>query len=191
MSNATITPRRGVDRIVRTAGDVAGLGTILGVWAHPDDEVYLSAGVMAAAAAAGNRVVVVTATRGEHGTDDPARWPPAHSGCGCDAAPDLHAHQRIPVGVGLAEPSRPVLDRADGPLDRRPLLKPEHRAELRRSTYRRGVTAGGLHDQPIDIVARPRVHRTITTPMSQPARYRYRTHRELVAARTDRPCDGP
>lgn len=77
MSNATITSHRGVDRIVRTAGDVAGLGTILGVWAHPDDEVYLSAGVMAAAAAAGNRVVVVTATRGERGTDDPALWPPA------------------------------------------------------------------------------------------------------------------
>lgn len=77
MSNATITSPRGVDRIVRTAEDVPGLGTILGVWAHPDDEVYLSAGVMAAAASAGNRVVVVTATRGEHGTDDPARWPPA------------------------------------------------------------------------------------------------------------------
>lgn len=75
MGNSTIT--RGVDRIVRTAGDVAGLGTILGVWAHPDDEVYLSAGVMAAAAAAGSRVVVVTATRGERGTDDPIRWPPA------------------------------------------------------------------------------------------------------------------
>lgn len=75
MSNPTIT--RGVDRIVRTAEGVAGLGTILGVWAHPDDEVYLSAGVMAAAADAGNRVVVVTATRGERGTDDPARWPPA------------------------------------------------------------------------------------------------------------------
>jgi LmbE family N-acetylglucosaminyl deacetylase len=75
MSNSTIS--RANDRIVRTAQDVAGLGTILGVWAHPDDEVYLSAGVMAAAAAAGNRVVVVTATRGERGTDDPARWPPA------------------------------------------------------------------------------------------------------------------
>ncbi|MGD9526767.1 PIG-L deacetylase family protein [Pseudonocardia sp.] len=62
---------------VRTTADVAALGTILGVWAHPDDEVYLSAGLMAAAAAAGNRVVVVTVTRGERGTDDPARWPPA------------------------------------------------------------------------------------------------------------------
>jgi LmbE family N-acetylglucosaminyl deacetylase len=55
---------------------VRGLGTIVGVWAHPDDEAYLSAGLMAAAVQAGNRVVCVTATRGEHGTSDPARWPP-------------------------------------------------------------------------------------------------------------------
>jgi LmbE family N-acetylglucosaminyl deacetylase len=55
---------------------VRGLGTIVGVWAHPDDEAYLSAGLMAAAIEAGNRVVCVTATRGEHGTSDPAQWPP-------------------------------------------------------------------------------------------------------------------
>jgi len=64
-------------RTVRTPDEVAALGTVLGVWAHPDDELYLSGGVLAAAVAAGKRVVVVTATRGEHGTDDPARWPPA------------------------------------------------------------------------------------------------------------------
>jgi LmbE family N-acetylglucosaminyl deacetylase len=51
-------------------------GTLLGVWAHPDDEAYLSAGLMAAATRAGERVVVVTATDGEHGTSEPARWPP-------------------------------------------------------------------------------------------------------------------
>jgi LmbE family N-acetylglucosaminyl deacetylase len=62
---------------VRTVDAVHRLGTIVGVWAHPDDEVYLSGGLMAAAAARGQRVVVATATRGEHGTDDPARWPPA------------------------------------------------------------------------------------------------------------------
>ncbi len=45
--------------------------TLLGVWAHPDDEAYLSAGLMATAADAGARVVVATATRGEIGTDDP------------------------------------------------------------------------------------------------------------------------
>jgi LmbE family N-acetylglucosaminyl deacetylase len=64
--------------VIRTADAVPRLGTIVGVWAHPDDEAYLSAGVLAAAAAAGQRVVVVTATRGEHGTDDPARLPPDH-----------------------------------------------------------------------------------------------------------------
>src|SRR5690606_17765001 len=56
--------------------DAAPWGTILGVWAHPDDEAYLSAGLMALAVEAGNRVVCVTATRGERGTDDPGRWPP-------------------------------------------------------------------------------------------------------------------
>jgi LmbE family N-acetylglucosaminyl deacetylase len=56
---------------------VRGLGTIVGVLAHPDDEAYLSAGLMAGAAETGNRVVCVTATRGELGTSDPARWPPA------------------------------------------------------------------------------------------------------------------
>ena len=51
------------------------LGTILGVWAHPDDDIYLSSGLMAVAAAAGNRVVDVTATRGEGGSMDEDRWP--------------------------------------------------------------------------------------------------------------------
>jgi LmbE family N-acetylglucosaminyl deacetylase len=53
------------------------LGTILGVWAHPDDDIYLSAGLMAVAAAAGERVVDLTATRGEGGSMDEERWPPA------------------------------------------------------------------------------------------------------------------
>jgi LmbE family N-acetylglucosaminyl deacetylase len=56
--------------------DVEQLGTILGVWAHPDDEAYLSGGLMAMATDAGARVVCVTATRGELGTTDPQRWPP-------------------------------------------------------------------------------------------------------------------
>jgi LmbE family N-acetylglucosaminyl deacetylase len=53
------------------------LGTILGVWAHPDDETYLSAGIMARSIAEGDRVVCVTATRGEAGSLDEERWPPA------------------------------------------------------------------------------------------------------------------
>src|SRR3954451_13732920 len=55
---------------------IRSLGTILGVWAHPDDEAYLSAGLMAYARHNGNRVAVVTATRGESGTDDPATRSP-------------------------------------------------------------------------------------------------------------------
>ncbi len=51
------------------------LGTVLGVWAHPDDDIYLSSGLMALAAAAGNTVVDVTATRGEGGSMDEERWP--------------------------------------------------------------------------------------------------------------------
>lgn len=52
------------------------LGTVLGVWAHPDDDIYLSAGLMHVASAAGERVVDVTATRGEGGSMDHGRWPP-------------------------------------------------------------------------------------------------------------------
>src|SRR5438552_18592538 len=56
------------------------LGTVLLVWAHPDDDIYTSAGIMAASAAAGDRVVDVTATRGEGGSMDEERWPPAAMG---------------------------------------------------------------------------------------------------------------
>ena len=51
------------------------LGTILSVWAHPDDETYLCGGLMARAVRAGDRVVCVTATRGELGSPDEDRWP--------------------------------------------------------------------------------------------------------------------
>ena len=60
-----------------TAG--ADLGTILSVWAHPDDETYLCAGLMARAVRSGARVVCVTATRGELGSSDPERWPPGRA----------------------------------------------------------------------------------------------------------------
>ena len=56
---------------------VRSIGTLLGVWAHPDDEAYLSSGLMSLVRRRGGRVVVVTATRGEHGTPDPVEWPPA------------------------------------------------------------------------------------------------------------------
>jgi LmbE family N-acetylglucosaminyl deacetylase len=49
------------------------LGTLLAVFAHPDDEAYLASGLMALAVDAGRRVVCVTATKGERGfpDDDP------------------------------------------------------------------------------------------------------------------------
>jgi LmbE family N-acetylglucosaminyl deacetylase len=60
-----------------TIADVSELGTILGVWAHPDDETYLSAGIMVQALRNGQRVVCVTATKGEAGSQDEDRWPTA------------------------------------------------------------------------------------------------------------------
>lgn len=94
------------------------VGTLLGVWAHPDDEAYLSAGLMAEARRAGERVVVVTATRGEHGTADPVTWPPARLARlrERELADSLHV-------VGVEEHS--WLGHADGSLadvDRRPVV---------------------------------------------------------------------
>jgi LmbE family N-acetylglucosaminyl deacetylase len=37
--------------------DIKELGTILSIWAHPDDEAYLCGGIMAMASAAQSRVV--------------------------------------------------------------------------------------------------------------------------------------
>jgi LmbE family N-acetylglucosaminyl deacetylase len=92
---------------VRAPEDVAGLGTVLGVWAHPDDEAYLSAGLMALARDAGNRVVCVTATRGELGTADPERWPP-----GLLAAERTGELARCLALLGVTE--HHWLDRPDG-----------------------------------------------------------------------------
>jgi LmbE family N-acetylglucosaminyl deacetylase len=49
------------------------LGTLVAVFAHPDDEAYLASGLMALAVDDGRRVVCVTATKGELGFphDDP------------------------------------------------------------------------------------------------------------------------
>ena len=55
-------------------------GSVLGVWAHPDDETYLSAGLMAQAAREARRVMCVTATRGEGGSMDDDLWPPETMG---------------------------------------------------------------------------------------------------------------
>lgn len=60
---------------VKTTDDIKRLGTILGIWAHPDDETYSMGGIMAAAVENGQTVVCITATRGELGIQDESRWP--------------------------------------------------------------------------------------------------------------------
>lgn len=59
---------------------VARLGTILGIWAHPDDETFMTGGLIALAVANGQTVICVTATKGEAGVQDEARWPSATLG---------------------------------------------------------------------------------------------------------------
>jgi len=88
----------------------AELGIVLGVWAHPDDEAYLSAGLMAAARSAGQRVVVVTATAGELGTADADRQGTAQLAhqrrqelVDSLAALDVHEHRLLGVADGACE----------------------------------------------------------------------------------------
>jgi LmbE family N-acetylglucosaminyl deacetylase len=55
---------------LRTAADIKQLGTILFVGAHPDDETFCCGGLLATAVSNGQRVVCVTATKGELGASD-------------------------------------------------------------------------------------------------------------------------
>jgi LmbE family N-acetylglucosaminyl deacetylase len=54
--------------------DIKKLGTILGIWAHPDDETFVAGGIMATAVRNGQPVVCIMATRGEAGIQDPDKW---------------------------------------------------------------------------------------------------------------------
>lgn len=59
-----------------TNQDVKKLGNILGVWAHPDDEVFSSAGLMQAASENGQKIISITATYGDAGqSSDEKKWP--------------------------------------------------------------------------------------------------------------------
>jgi len=79
MNFATTTASHGADRGIADLVDRLGTSapTLLSVWAHPDDETYLGGGLTAEVAHRGGRVVNVTATLGEHGTDNPLHDPPA------------------------------------------------------------------------------------------------------------------
>lgn len=63
-----------------SADEIKKLGTILSVWAHPDDETFTAAGIMALAIKNGQKVVCVTATKGEAGSQDIKKWPPERLG---------------------------------------------------------------------------------------------------------------
>ncbi len=99
---------------IKTRDDVKQLGTILSVWAHPDDESFSCAGIMAAAIANGQRVVCVTATRGELGIQDESRWPAVK--LGEIRTRELHASLKI---LGIDE--HYFLNYPDGACDRVPL----------------------------------------------------------------------
>ena len=72
----------GRELLSRTSGNRPLAGrTILGVFAHPDDESLACGGTLARASDAGARVVVFCASRGEAGsTSDPALAPPGSLG---------------------------------------------------------------------------------------------------------------
>ena len=111
--------------------DATELGTVLGVWAHPDDEAFLSAGLMAAARSAGARVACVTATLGEQGTPDPGSWPPQrlavvreHELRASLAALDVTEHYLLGIADGHCAPTppEPVVDRIAEIID---LVRPD------------------------------------------------------------------
>lgn len=60
---------------ITSRDDIQKLGTIMGIWAHPDDETFTAGGIMATAKENGQTVICVTATRGERGVQDESRWP--------------------------------------------------------------------------------------------------------------------
>lgn len=60
--------------------DISQLGSILGIWAHPDDETFMVGGLLSMAAANSQQVVCITATKGEAGAPDPVIWPPDQLG---------------------------------------------------------------------------------------------------------------
>ena len=114
-----------------------------GIWAHPDDEAYLSGGLMALARDNGQRVVCVTATRGELGTPDPVAWPPDRLAAErtrelarCLAVLGVHEHHWL----GYRDGECAAADRAER---RRAALRgdrrgpPGHRADLRPGRHHR------------------------------------------------------
>lgn len=57
--------------------NISSLGTIMGIWAHPDDEIFSMGGLFSLATSNGQEAVCITATRGEQGVQDESKWPQA------------------------------------------------------------------------------------------------------------------
>lgn len=74
MNASLISPHHLLDGDLNRVGE---LGSIVGVWAHPDDEAYLSAGLMAVARHLGQPVTCVTMTDGDFA---PSEWERALAG---------------------------------------------------------------------------------------------------------------
>lgn len=94
---------------------VRELGSILGIWAHPDDETYLSGGLMAAAVDHGQRVACVTATRGRRGTEGLDRGSPERlaelRGRELAAALELlGVHQQVAALRAQASQTEPLIE---------------------------------------------------------------------------------
>jgi LmbE family N-acetylglucosaminyl deacetylase len=129
--------------------DIAALGRITTVWAHPDDESYLAGGLMAMARCLGQPVTCVTATPGDLAPTEAER---AHLGCvrraeltaalarlgvhdtvvlglpdgGCAAISDEVAVEQIAAVLRRSRPDTVVTFGADGVTGH-----PDHRAVSR------------------------------------------------------------
>ncbi len=95
---------------ISSAKDVKKLGTILSVWAHPDDESFCAAGIMAAAVNNGQKVICVTATRGEKGVRDDKRWP-------VDKLPEIREKEMLAALKELGVTNHHWLNYIDGDCD--------------------------------------------------------------------------
>jgi N-acetyl-1-D-myo-inositol-2-amino-2-deoxy-alpha-D-glucopyranoside deacetylase len=85
-------------------------GGVLALFAHPDDESLLAGGTLAACAAAGVRVAIVSMTRGERGPSAGSE-PAARGGLGAVRERELHA-----AAAALGAASAECLDYPDGSL---------------------------------------------------------------------------
>ncbi|HMI98653.1 MAG TPA: PIG-L deacetylase family protein [Gaiellaceae bacterium] len=83
---------------------------MLGVFAHPDDESLLAGGVLAACAAAGRRMAIVSMTRGERG---PTELPEL---VGREALGEARAAELLAAAGALGASSAECLDFPDGEL---------------------------------------------------------------------------